>query len=559
MTCPKKTDSCLLSPPLNRRPMSDRRLLPFCLSIAVCLFAFAMPSDAQAPLPTTEADLKQSREFFLSGSISNLRIEISEAELEKLKAENRTYVRCTIRENDVATYENVAIKLKGAAGSFREFDDRPALTLNVQKFKRGKTFHGLSKFHLNNSVQDETYLQEHLCGEIFRSAGIPAAYATHARVWLNGRDVGLYVLKEGFDKSFLKRYFEDSSGNLYDGGFLQDIDAELEKDSGSGVDDRSDLAALVKACRTDEPNERWERVNELLDVEQFITFMALELMTCHWDGYSTNYNNYRIYFDPKGHKVHFFPHGMDQMFGDTSASILDYPGSIVAATVMQNTEWRKRYRQRVDELLSLFSPADKLLDQVDVVHRRLRPVLESMDPQLAAEHHERVQDLKQRLIARGESLQQQHDQPDPGPLEFDESGSQTISDWQQMIESDKAILEEIELPGEKRVYAIICGKEEDCIASWRRRVMLSKGDYRFTAMLRTINVDPIEDQKGRGAGLRISGSERTNHLAGSSVWTSLEYELTVNEDIKNVELIIELRASHGQAWFQQDSLRLMRK
>ena len=559
MTGSKKTDSCLLSRPSNCRTMSGRRVFSFCLSIAICLFAFSTASDAQGKMSQTEVDLKQSREFFLSGSIPNLRIEISEAELEKLKAENRTYVRCTIRENDVATYENVAIKLKGAAGSFREFDDRPALTLNVQKFEKGKTFHGLSKFHLNNSVQDETYLHEHLCGEIFRSAGIPATYATHARVWLNGRDVGLYVLKEGFDKSFLRRYFENPTGNLYDGGFLQDIDAELEKDSGSGVDDRSDLAALVEACRTDEPNERWERVNELLDVEQFITFMALELMTCHWDGYSTNYNNYRIYFDPKGHKVHFFPHGMDQMFGDTSASILDYPGSIVAATVMQNTEWRKRYRQRVDELLSLFSPADKLLDQVDIVHQRLRPVLESMDPQLAAEHHERVQDLKQRLIARAESLQQQHDQPDPGPLEFDESGSQTISDWQQMIESDKAILEEIELPGEKRVYAIICGKDEDCIASWRRRVMLSKGDYRFTAMLRTINVDPIEDQKGRGAGLRISGSERTNHLAGSSVWTSLEYEFTVNEDIKNVELIIELRASHGQAWFQQDSLRLMRK
>jgi len=539
--------------------LSGRRTIPIGFCIAVCLFSLPTSAQAQAPITAIEKDLKQSREFFLSGSIPNLKIEISETELEKLKAENRTYVRCTVRENDATTYRNVAIKLKGAAGSFREFDDRPALTLNVQKFEKGQTFHGLSKFHLNNSVQDETYVQEHLCGEIFRSAGIPATYATHARVWLNGRDVGLYVLKEGFDKSFLKRYFQDSSGNLYDGGFLQDIDAELEKDSGTGVDDRSDLAALVEACRTPEPSERWERVNERLDVEQFITFMALELMTCHWDGYCTNFNNYRVYFDPTGRRVHFFPHGMDQMFGDTSASILDYPGSIVASTVMQNTEWRKRFRQRIDELLPQFSPANKLLDHVDVVHQRLRPVIESMDPQLALEHHERVQDFKQRLIARGESLQEQHRQPDPGPLEFDESESLTISDWHQMVESDNVIMEEVELPGEKRVYAIICGKDGHCIASWRRRVLLSKGDYRFTAMSRTINVVPIEDEKGSGAGLRISGSERNNRLVNSSVWTSLEYDFTVAEDIKNVELIIELRATHGQAWFQQDSLRLTRK
>ena len=526
------------------------------LCLLVLMTFSVVAQDSSVP---REKVLQQSREFFVSGSIPNLRIEVSASELEKLNAENRTYVRCTIQEDDTTTYKNVAIKLKGAAGSFRDFDDRPALTLNVQKFQKGQTFHGLSKFHLNNSVQDETYLQEQLCGDLFRSAGIPAAYATHARVWLNGRDVGLYVLKEGFDKTFLKRHFENADGNLYDGGFVQDIDAELEKDSGTGVDDRSDLAELAEACRIPEPEARWKRVDELLDVEQFITFMALELMTCHWDGYCQNHNNYRLYFDPTGHKVHFFPHGMDQMFGDTGASILDYPNSIVAATVLQNTVWRARYRERVNELLPRFSPADHLLEQVDMLHQRIRPLLEAMDPQRAIEHDHHVEDLKQRLIARGESLQQQHDQPDPAPLEFDESGSQVIADWAEVAESEDTIIETIELPGEKKVQAILCGKSGHCIASLRRRVLLAQGDYTFHAMLRTINVTPMEDEKGSGAGIRISGAERANHLENSTVWTRLEFEFTVAEEIKDVELIAEVRATHGQAWFQLDSLRLSRK
>ena len=528
------------------------------MHLMLCFLAVVTPLLAQQGAKHAAREVEDSDAFFGSGSIVELRIEISEPELEKLKAENRSYVRCTVHEKGGLTYQSVAIKLKGAAGSFREFDDRPALTLNSQKFKKGQSFHGLDKFHLNNSVQDETYLQEWLCEELFRSARIPATRVTHARVWLNDRDVGLYVLKEGFDKSFLQRHFDDPEGNLYDGGFVQDIDAELEKDAGKGPDDRSDLAALVEACRTPELEERWKRIDELLDVEQFITFMAMELMTGHWDGYTQNHNNYRIYFDPTGHKAHFLPHGMDQMFGDVGASVLDYPGSIVSSTVMQNTEWRARYRQRLGELLPLFSPSDKLLTQTDVIRQRLRPILEAIDPQLAIDHDERVENLKERLVARGENLRQQHEQPDPQPPEFDESGSLQLSDWYEVTESEDAVLDDIELPGEKKVHAMICGRSGHCIASWRRKVLLARGNYTLHAMVRTINVTPIEDEKGSGARIRISGSERANTIAGTSCWTSLEFDFTVAEDLREVELIAELRAAHGQAWFQNESLRLSR-
>ena len=77
----------------------------------------------------------------------------------------------------------MALKLKGAAGSFREWDDRPALTLNMGKLRKGGAYHGLVKFHLNNSVQDETYLHEWLCSDLFRRApGVPAPRkrVTHA-------------------------------------------------------------------------------------------------------------------------------------------------------------------------------------------------------------------------------------------------------------------------------------------------------------------------------------------------------------------------------------------
>jgi hypothetical protein len=348
----------------------------------------------------------RSDTFFKGGQIPRLKIEIDKPDFERLQQNNRQYVRAKIIENDKTQYQDVGIKLKGAAGSFRELHDRPALTLNFDKFRDNQQFHDLEKIHLNNSVQDSGYLQELVCSELFLAAGVPTARTTHARVWLNGRDLGFYVLKEGYNRNFLSRHFNDPTGNLYDGGFLQEIDADLEKDTGDGPDDRSDLKALVSSAQG-ATAQRWDRLDRHLDIDQFLTFMALELMCSHWDGYCNTRNNYRVYFNPATGKAHFFPHGMDQMFGDAEAGVLDTPGALVSQAVLANPQWRLKYRDRLAELLPLFSPPDKLLKRIDAVHVRLRPVLAAMGEGHAREHDDQVRYLKQQLVARARSLELQ--------------------------------------------------------------------------------------------------------------------------------------------------------
>ena len=380
------------------------------LAVQRCRAAELSPAPALAKR-TQQARIQRkpdrSDAFFQRGEIPRLKIEIAQTELERLQQNNREYVRARVIENDKAEYQSVGIKLKGAAGSFRGLDDRPALTLNFDKFRDGQKFHDLDKIHLNNSVQDASYLNEIICSELFLAAGVPTPRTSHARVWLNGRDLGFYVLKEGFDKTFLKRYFKDPSGNLYDSGLLQEIDADLEKDSGDGPDDRSDLAALANAAREGDQEKRWNRLAKLLDVDQFLTFMALEQMCSHWDGYCNARNNYRVYFDPATGRAHFFPHGMDQMFGDPHFGVLQTPGAMVAEAVLSNPKWRMRYRERLVELLPLFSPGDKLSQRLDEIHARTRPVLAGMGEEHAREHDGQLRHLKGQLAARAKNLQQQ--------------------------------------------------------------------------------------------------------------------------------------------------------
>src|SRR5689334_17708365 len=191
----------------------------------------------------------EAEAFFKAGKVVELLIELGPKELDALRREPRKYVKATLKEGD-AVYKEIGIHVKGAAGSFRGIDDKPGLTLNMDKFKGDKLFHGMDKWHLANSVQDPSYLSELICGELFRAAGVPASRVHHAVVTINGRKRGLYYLKEGYDRHFLRLHFKSTQGNLYDGGFLREIDQPLQLLAGrNDVKDRADLKALTAACR----------------------------------------------------------------------------------------------------------------------------------------------------------------------------------------------------------------------------------------------------------------------------------------------------------------------
>lgn len=508
-----------------------------------------------------EQQAAESARFFSADEIVHLRLRLSDEAAEALRTDPRTYVSATLIENDSQIYENIAVRLKGSYGSFQGFDERPALTLNMDKFQPDGVFHGLDKFHLNNSVQDESLLHERIGSEIFRAAGIPAPRVTHARVWLDDRDLGVYVLKEGFDRRFLARNFTDASGNLYDGGLLQEIDAGLERDEGEQGESGADLLALAEACRRENLEERYAAIESHLDVEWFVTFMALEKMTQHWDGYCQSCNNYRVYFDPAADgKARFLPHGMDQLFGDSTGQILDFPPALVASSVMQHAPWRVRYRERIKELLPLFEPQGRLDAVIREVQQRLQPVKAAIDEEAAQAYDERVRELRERLEARYAFLVTESEGAEPGALEFDEQGRHFLEGWISRSDSEDALLEEREAVEEEdipRRFVIGVAEGEATVASWRKLVWLPPGRYQFEARVRTYEVVDSIDEQGRGAGIRISGASRKNHVESNRVWKTLIFQFET-EQFQPVELVAELRAAAGRVWFDADSLFLVR-
>lgn len=524
------------APPPAAAPAVQPRLAPTLVSALV----------AQAPTKQPDA----SDEFFGKGVIPELRIRLTPKEEQQLRADQRRYVDCTLIENGTTTFKKVKVKLKGAAGSFRNLDDRPAFTLSLKK--KGERFHGMDKFHLNNSVQDESYLSELIASQICAEAGCPAARVTHARVWLNDRDLGFYVLKEGFDDIFLARHFQNPTGNLYDGGFCQDIDASLEKDEGDGPDDMSDLKELIAACREGDQAKRWTLVEQKVDIDAFLNFVALELMMSHWDGYCQNRNNYRVYFRADNKKVCFFPHGMDQMFNDANYSVFHVPGPIVCSAVLQNPAWQAKYRERVRQLLPLFEP-EKLHAKMDTAQARIRPVLAKMDEGRARNFDDRVRDYKNRVNDRAKNIRNQFP---PEPIPLNSEGWALIEHWEPKQEGDTK-LEKKSVDG-KNVLSIETGPSNRCVASFRTKVRLGKGSYRLEAKVKTINVTPLTDPSGTGAGIRISGGQRQNQAVGTADWQTVSHTVDVAEDLREYDLVLELRGTSGTALFDTAGIRAVK-
>lgn len=513
-----------------------------------------VPQPTPQNLQKKDKRRKASDEFFL-GPVVHLEFKFKPDEWENLKKDHRRYAECTIIETAAdgkqTIYENAAVKLKGAAGSFQGPDGKPGLTVSMDKFKGGDRFHGMDKFHLNNGAQDGSLLNEIIGGEMCRAAGVPASRCNHVLVKWQGRDTGLYLFKESFTKDFLSYFYEKNDGGLYDGHFVTEIDGNLEKQQGKPADDLSELKALAAACKEGDPKVRWQKVFEKLDVDEYLRALAMETFLCHWDGYNFNRNNYRVYFDPKTGKANFFCHGMDQIFGDANWPVMRDPGSMVGGAVWSNPEWKAHYRKVAEAIYHKVLKGRDWEARIFEQGKKIQEALARTNPQAAKDYQGHINGARDRVAARIASIGKQFGDM-PKPFEW-QNGVAKIGGKNWRPEGGGASAEVV-MDGQKCLHLRADGA---AAASWRRPVALEPGRYRVEVSAKVANVDG-GDQTGEGAGLRISGASRVglNGLKGNSQWQKVAYEFDASG--AEVMLVAELRSPKGEAWFQADSFQLIK-
>jgi hypothetical protein len=499
---------------------------------------------------------------FEQPKVASIEIELDEAGWQTLSNPKTigTYVPARFK-HEGEVLEEVGVRLKGRR-TFQVLERKPSFAVKFNEFRR-QTFGGLTKILLNNSTTDPTYLREYVANQMYLQAGVPAPRVGHARVKLNGTNLGFYVMVEGINKVFLGRHFYRSNGNLYEGS-TRDIDGQLEQDGGSDAG-QADIKALCEVTKEIEPARRWTRLGELLDMKRFLSFLAMEQLTGQVDGYATAANNYRIYHDPDAERMVVFPHGLDFAFVETNVSVYPLQFRLLAKAALRTHEGRRAYRQRMEEVFA------GVYDTALITNRAWRAA-EALGRAAHSDKEEAIimsnavalcSMIAQRQSHFAAALKQSELQLPP----FDESGTAVVAGWHGSAGSGIKLGESVV---DERKALWIDAREGFGTASFRARVLVDPGKYSFRGDVRLAGVEsrkparPLPElmlRRLREGGVRLcaSGIVNTNFVVGESGWTEYRYDFDVDYGPQEVELVCELNRSKGRVWFDEQSLRLVRR
>src|SRR6185503_4477267 len=116
----------------------------------------------------------------------------------------------------------------------------------------------------------------------------------------------------------------------YDEGDTHDVTGKLDKDHGPGGNDQSDVDALVAAARVVDPGERWQQLQQRLDMDRFLAFTALEVLLWNEESYALGACKFRLYHDAATDRLVFIPKGIERVLAKTDGPVLPKCDGLVA-------------------------------------------------------------------------------------------------------------------------------------------------------------------------------------------------------------------------------------
>ena len=241
------------------------------------------------------------------------------------------------------TVRNVGIRSRGF-GSRSAI--KPGLRLDFDRYDRTQSLLGLSSIVLRNNTQDASSLHERVSLKLFSRLGIPSSRTAHARLFVNGHYVGLYLIVESIDKQFLARHYGENGGHLYkydwvEPYYFEDRGTEAARyvpfpftlETNLRNPDPAPLVEMIRLI-SEAPADDFIRVmGSRLDVRSFVVQAAAENFVAEVDGLVgyAGINNFYLYRLGSSGLFTFIPWDKSEAFkaGPTHSilwNISDVPG-----------------------------------------------------------------------------------------------------------------------------------------------------------------------------------------------------------------------------------------
>jgi len=226
------------------------------------------------------------------------------------------------------TVFNVGFRLRGNTS---RHSSKKSFKVDINHFVPGRQFYDVEKLNFNGEHNDPSIIRSKLCWDLFSKVGVPGSRANFVRLFINDEYRGLYVNVEHIDDEFVQKRFGSENGNLYKCLYPADLvylgpDQEpyqrehwgrkaYDLKTNKSANDYSDLIHFIDVLNNTPATDFKQEIEKVFHVDNFLKWLAINVLVGSWDDYWYLKNNYYLYHNPATDKFEFIPYDYDNTYG----------------------------------------------------------------------------------------------------------------------------------------------------------------------------------------------------------------------------------------------------
>lgn len=309
----------------------------------------------------------------------------------KLRFEGKDWGTLSVRYKGNSTYMSAPTELKRS------------LKLDFDEIDKTRTFFSMTKLNLNNNALDSTQMREALAYDVFRRAGVAASRTAYAKLFITvpgkykEEYAGLFTVVEQVDQLFFKDRLgkkvgmllkpERLNGTPYLGDDWKNYEKRYVSKVTAKSDDAARLIAFIKFINQASDDDFSRHIGEYIDVDQFLKFLAAEVVIVNTDSPLGMNHNYWLTVHPDTKKVVWIPWDMNMAFGgfmadhDLSIRKPSTPGTFpFADRMLANKAFRDRYEQIIRRMLATNVTVERIGEEIRTISGAIRDAIAAEKP-----------------------------------------------------------------------------------------------------------------------------------------------------------------------------------
>ena len=343
------------------------------------------------------------------------------------------------------TLRNVGIRYKGN-GTFIEGFRRNKFSFKIDfnEFVEDQDFRGLTKINLHSNITDPSMMREVLSYEAFREAGVHCSRTAWAEVFLTvsgqfeKKYLGIFSIVEQVDKRFLNHRFGTKKGLLlkpstfgvfrYFGEDWKNYEKAYVPKTEVTPQQSKRLMEFARLVQKSNDSSFELEIENYLDIDQFLRFLAVNVLLSNLDSFLGSTQNYYVYLNPGPNQFQFIPWDLDHSFGafsvvgtlETRQGLsIDHPQSDknqLIERILAIPRFKQSYHEYLRQYTAAWFHKENMFLRIDDTAEMIRPLVASEGENTLRRFEETLLEtlqegnahaLKHFVVKRSESVRSQ--------------------------------------------------------------------------------------------------------------------------------------------------------